>query len=267
MTDRTKGIAQVRRRILRDREAVLAVGDFEDLFAAYHAHVRRWDLVLDDLGTVMMHQALAGAALQLSFRRPEETSAWTVNVDRPPANLFVTGGSRDDVLTGRYFMDGVETIGESRLFVQRTHPSHDLAQSVLTVEGLDVLEIYEQFFARSEQVPSRFLELSSNEMVMVQLLPGGDPAWIDSLDATAVRELITGAGEDVEHRNFRFHCGCDGARMARTMVAMFRRSPEELFQGDPGVEAACPRCGSRWWIDRELFDRTALADGEGSLGG
>lgn len=252
------GSAHVERTILRDHDAMLAVGDFGALFEAYHRHARRWDLPLDPLGLVMMHQALAGACLQLAFRVVEETSAWTLNVGKPPLNLFVTGGSTDHTVTGRYFVDDVKTEADNRLFVQRSHPQREAARSVITVEGIDVLGVFEQYYRSSEQLPARLVELSTHEMAMVLALPGADAQWLEALDVAAVRDLHANASEAIDGRTFRFDCGCDGDRIVTAMVQMFGADPDEVFQGDEGLEVQCPRCGARWWIDRELFDRTRL---------
>jgi molecular chaperone Hsp33 len=250
---------RVRRHILRDDNAVLAVGDFSDLFEAYAAHVRRWELPLDPLGEVIMRQMLAGAALQMSFRVPEERSAWTLNLKKPPLNAFVAGGGRADTLTGRYFVEGVETSEDSRLFVERSHPKHRPSRSMLTVEGLDALVVYEQLYERSEQIPARFLELEETRMAMVQGLPRSERDWVQGLDREEVGTILDEDLETIETRDFRFHCGCDGDRMARALVRFFRHDPEKLFAGEEGAETSCPRCGARWYIDRELFERTAAA--------
>ena len=249
--------ATVERYILRSRDAMLGYGDFSALFDAYHRHAQKWNLPLDPLGTVMMHQGLGGAALQSSFRVVEETTAWTVNVVQPPANVFVTGGGADSTLTGRYFVDDVASIGENRLYVQRSHPKRETTRSVLTVDGIDLFEIFEQYFLRSEQLPVRFVELSSHEMAAVYALPGADPDWIRDLDGSAMRALRDEAREPIESRVFSFACGCDGERIARALVGMFGADPEELFEGDAAIEASCPRCGALWAIDRALFDRMA----------
>ena len=250
-------IVTVERHILRADDAMLGYGDFEALFESYHRHVRRWNLPLDPLGTVLMHQALAGAALQLAFRVPEESTAWTVNIHQPPANVFAGGGGLDGRLTGRYLVDDVKTVGESRLFVQRSHPKRKTSQSVLPVQGLDLFGMFEQYFERSEQLAVRFVELSTNEMAVVVALPGADPEWIRGLDGAAVRELQAGSIEPIDSRDFHFECGCDGDRVARALVGMFAQDREGLFQGESGVEAHCPRCGALWYIDREFFDRVA----------
>jgi hypothetical protein len=251
----TQTTATVERHILRERDAMLGFGDFGALFEAYHAHARRWNLPLDPLGTVMMHQALAGAALQLSFRVVEESTAWTLNVDQPPANVFAAGGGPESTLTGRYFVDDVETVGENRLYVQRSHPKREPTRSVLSVDGIDLFEIFQQYFHRSEQLPVRFVELSSTEMAAVFALPGADASWIRGLDGVDVRALRESSREPIESRTFTFACTCDGERVARALAGMFGDEPETLFQGDPAVEAHCPRCGALWTVDREAFDR------------
>jgi redox-regulated HSP33 family molecular chaperone len=133
---------------------------------------------------------------------------------------------------------------------------------MVTVEGLDVFLILEQFFRQSEQVPARFLELSDTRMVMVQGLPRSDAGWIRGLERDEAEELLEAEPEPIETRGFRLHCGCDGDRMARALVQFFRVHPEGLFEGEDGAETSCPRCGARWWIDRDLFERTAAAHPE-----
>lgn len=255
MPSSSDSTAHVERFILRAHDAMLAYGEFGALFEAYHRHARRWDLPLDPLGSVMMHQALGGACLQLSFRVAEETSAWTVNVRKPALNLFVCGGGNDATITGQYFVDAVQAIEDNRLFLQRSHPQRKTSRSVVTVEGIDVLDMFEQYFRSSEQLPARLIELSSTEMAMVLALPGANDPWLRELDVAAVRALRAEAREPIDGRDFRFECGCDGQRIAHAMVQMFGANPDEVFQGDHGLEVKCPRCGARWWIDRAFFDR------------
>jgi hypothetical protein len=34
---------------------------------------------------------------------------------------------------------------------------------------------------------------------------------------------------------------------------IYASDPGDLFRGEPGVETFCPRCGARWWVERDLF--------------
>ncbi len=262
MNDAPESTIEVRRTLLRDHDALLAVGDFGPLFEAYHRHAERWDLPLDGLGVIMMHQALAAVALQLCFRVPQERAAWTVNVHHPPLNLFVTGGGEEGDLVGRYYDQDVATVGENRLYVQRSRPEGEVSRSVLSVEGLDVFEMAEAYYDKSEQLPARILELSSSEMAMALALPGVDVTWLKGLDGAAIRKLDA-EGELMETRRFRFHCGCDRERIVRAMARMFHHDPEQVFEGHEEVETRCPRCGARWTVARADFDQAVAREHHG----
>ena len=160
-----RGIAHVRRFDVPGQNAILAVGDFHDLFAEFLAHSRRYDSDVDDLSYVMARQGLAGAALQLAFRHKGESVGWTINVTEPALNLFITGSSAAATVTGRVFTEGVKSLESSRLFVETKRAGRPQPfLSSLDVEGLDVLLMFEQYFRRSEQTPARFLELSDEEI-------------------------------------------------------------------------------------------------------
>lgn len=249
-----KGTATVRRFDVPHQNALLAVGRFQDLFTEFLAHARRWDAPLDDLSYVMARQGLAGAALQLSFHYKGETIGWTLHASEPSLNLFFTGSSADGTVTGRVFTEGVKSFDSSRLYVETKRPGRSPFVSSLDVTGLDVLVMFEQYFRRSEQTPTRFLELSDEEIVMIRGLPDVDRDWIEALDRNEARSILAGSGRPLDERIFRFHCGCTGERIAQALEMFWREKPEELFQGEPGVETLCPRCGARWWIDRDFFE-------------
>jgi molecular chaperone Hsp33 len=114
--------------------------------------------------------------------------------------------------------------------------------------------MYEQYFAQSVQLPTRFFELQADEMIMVQGLPQVDRSWIDSLSAESSHGLVRDRETLIESRSFAFRCGCTADRLAEALVGVWGEKPQELFQGEDGVEISCPRCGGRWWMDRERFD-------------
>ncbi|RKZ13833.1 hypothetical protein DRQ53_02335 [bacterium] len=244
----------VDRFVLPAQHAMLATGNFAALIRGWQEHAQRWELSVDGLGEVLMHQGLAGAALQLSFRVPEETTAFTLNLHQPPANLFVAGGGAAQTLTGRYYSEGVQESGFSRLFVQRAHPQKELQRSVLRVSGLDLFGIFEQFFASSEQGAARFIEHDATRFSMVLGLPEADPDWLAGLEAADVDDLKQ-AAERLDERVFKLHCGCSPEKVAGTLTRMFASQADEFFAGEPVVEALCPRCGARHLLDRKTFDR------------
>ena len=128
------------------------------------------------------------------------------------------------------------------------------AGSALNVDGIDVLEVYEQFFRSSEQAPARFLEIDATRFGMVMGLPESDPHWIAGLDAGALAGLHAEAAP-LDEREFHLQCGCSPDRVAGTLARMFAKQADEFFAGQPVVEALCPRCGARHLLDRRTFDR------------
>ena len=244
--DVATGEALVRRYMDREHEAIFARGDFSSLFSAWLDHVRLWDSEPDGLSSIMMRQALGGAALYLSSRPRDESIAFTLNIDKPPMNVFVTGSSKSCTVTGRVFTENVATTGGSRLFVQSTREAGRDFTSVIDVEGVDVLLIFEQFCSRSDQTAARFFEITDDEFLMVASLPIDEgQEWIGSLDRESALARLDSL-RLLDERRFWFQCGCNPEKIFRTMRRMFAGRPEELFQGDDGVNVSCPRCGREW---------------------
>jgi molecular chaperone Hsp33 len=257
------GEVVIRRRFDRLHQAVLADGDFAAVFAAYNEHVERWELPLDPFLATLMRQGLAATALHLSARPHDETVGFTLNFKEPPTNLFITGDAAKNTFVGRAFEDGVATAESSRLYVQTFRPGQPVFQSLIDVEGLDVLAVFEQYYARSEQAPARFFELEGDRFLMVQTLPDADQDWLLSLDPARADEIDLSPDELLIHRNLRFQCGCSPARQLEMLRNIYKDNPGDLFKGDAGVETFCPRCGGRWWITEGEYggEGPGMADG------
>lgn len=256
--DAVSGTVELDRRLLNDRAAVVTTGDFTAVIDAWHRHCTLWQELPDGFSSVLMHQGLAAVALHMANRPNDEMVGWTLNLHQPPTNVFLTGDVRKGIFTGRVYTEGVRSEGRSRLFVQTYRPSlREPFQSAIDVVGLDVMEIFEQYYQRSEQNPARFCELGGNRYGMVLGLPGVERTWIEGIDHESVLELHD-SGTPIEGRVYRFECGCSPSKMVRAVRTIFHSNPDELFQGEERVETSCPRCGRRWWLTLEQF----RADGE-----
>jgi hypothetical protein len=247
------GAARVTRDLVLAREAVFVRADITSLFDAYLAHVDRWEGVPDGLAQTMMRQALGASILHMATRPPDETVAWTLNICRPPLNLFFTAKNADSTVAGRVFTEHVRTTEQNRLFVETLRPKKPPTRSAIEVKGLDVLQIFEQYYQLSEQNDARFFEISDRDLLMVLALPDVDEGWVASLDRESALRASTESPRPVDVRAFRFRCGCDAERMLAVMRGLFEGRADELFQGAHRVEALCPRCGHRWWISRKDF--------------
>lgn len=247
------GEALVRRYMDDEHEAIIARCDFTSLFAAWLDHVRLWESEPDGLSAVLMRQALGGAALYLSSRPRDESIAWTLNLERPPTNVFVTGSSSSCTVTGRVFTENVATADGSRLFVQSTRGSGRDFTSVIDVEGVDLLEIFEQYCRRSDQAAARFFEVSDEDYLMVARLPvDEDDGWIETLDRDGALARLHEI-RLLDERRFWFQCGCNPEKIFRTVRRLYEGRPGELFQGEESVQVSCPRCGRNWRIASSEF--------------
>jgi molecular chaperone Hsp33 len=248
------GQGVVRRYALRKEECVLSIGEFEGLHLAWEAHVRRWDHLPDGLALTMMRQALGGAALHLTNRPKSEDVAWTINIVRPPINVFAASDGQEGWVIGRVFTEGVATTDESRLFVETRRARRNPVQSVIDVQGIDILVILEQYYARSEQNPARFFELDDHRYAMIHALPDAREEWLESLVREDVPDLMAREPRQIDERLITLNCGCTSERMLEVVRASFADRGDQLFLGDAEIEVSCPRCGRRWMIDRPTFE-------------
>lgn len=245
------GTAHLRRRQNREHHLLVTDAHFGDLFETWIDHARTWSGEPDPLSQTMMRQGLAALALHLSNRPRDESTAFTVNFRRPPTNVFLTGDAAASTVTGRVHTENVRVVESSRLFVQTQRPRGGPTQSTIEISTLDLLDVFESYYKRSEQHPARFFEVTEEDFIMVVAFPGATREFIEGLTREGAVQLVS-ESTLIEERVFRFHCGCDPKRMATVLHSLFP-DPEELFQGEDGVETFCPRCGRRWWIRRDGY--------------
>lgn len=259
------GEVHIERHLLRSREVLIARGAFGPLFADYREHSRRWvgepaGLVLD-----LMRDGLAAAGLYLTFRALDEHTAWTINLAEPPLNIFLTSDARAGTVTGRHFAEHVTTTEHNRIFVQSVRTMGPPQLSSTEVKGLEMLPIFEQYFARSEQWPARFFALGGDTYVMLSALPGVDADWIAGVRREDLPALY--AADDLralDERVVIFACSCDERRVHQVVRALFADRREELFRGEELVEVQCPRCGRAYGMSRADFDADPAANDGGA---
>ncbi len=236
-----------------DRDVSIARGRFDRLFSAYRKHARKWIAPPGEAVETMMVNALAAATLDLALRPPDEFTAWTLNIKDPPLNFFCCGDNAEFIVTGRVFTRDVQTADSSRLFMESQRPKRKPAQSSVDVDGLDVLDIFGQFYDRSEQLPSRFHRAPDDEFFLIRGLPQVDQEWLRGLDVQKAVKYLDAEFTQTDERIYRFRCGCNFKTILKVVRGMYKDNAEELFLGEEKVEVSCPRCGRRWWLSRKEF--------------
>ena len=236
-----------------DRYASIARGRFDRLFSPYLKHARKWTALPGGQVESMMLHGLAAATLDLALRPPDEFTAWTLNIKEPPLNFFFCGDNAEFIITGRVFTRDVQTTDSSRLFVESQRPKRKPTRSSVDVDGLDVLDIFAQFYDRSEQLPSRFHRIQNDEFVLIRGLPQVDQDWLRSLDEKKADAYLRKDITQTDERIYRFRCGCNFKTILKVVRGMYKDNAEELFLGEEKVEVSCPRCGRYWWLSRKEF--------------
>jgi molecular chaperone Hsp33 len=243
---------------VRHRNALLLRGQFTALYTDYYLHLMHHHIRHAPELDQMLKDTLAMMALHLTARPWHETIAWTVNLRAPRLNLFVTGSSLQQSLTGRLFTHDVREPDRNFFYSQTTAPN--LAEprtSTVEVDGKDPVQWIQQFYHQSEQRPARAFRLPDEHFALVTAQPGCDTDWLESLDAHAVTQIeSTEETSTLETRQFRFHCGCTLERILPVLGGWQHRL-DDLFEGEDAIHIQCPRCGADYIVTREMLGESS----------
>jgi molecular chaperone Hsp33 len=246
---------EVRSYFVRTRNALATRAHFGPLYMDHYLHLMQHGLKLAPALDQILKDALGAITLHLASRPWEEDAAWTVNFQQPLFNVFVTGHSQWERVTGRAFTEDVREGPCNRFIAQTRRGQEPLRQSVIEFEGTDFFKIVEQFFRQSEQRLARFFRHDEEDFVMVTAQPDCDETWLQGLDNDAIRKLDeTETLSLLEKRYYRFACGCDLDRILPTMASLTANLVDDLYQGDPVVTIQCPRCGARFPLARTKLE-------------
>lgn len=246
---------QIESIFVRHRNALLLRGQFTPIYTDYYLHLMQHEIRHAGEIDAMLKDSLALLALHLTARPLAETVAWTANLRAPRLNLFVTGSSEGEAITGRLFTEGVREPDRNFFYSQTTTvaTAHEPRMSTVEVDGKDPLAWIEQYYKQSEQRPGRAFRLDDENFALIVAQPDCDLEWLYTLDEKAVAAI-----EDheetklLETRRFRFHCGCTLQRIL-PMLGTWRDRPDELFEDADSITLLCPRCAAVYPISRDMI--------------
>lgn len=246
----------VRSLFVRHRNCLVLQGYFSPLFTDYYLGLMQHGQRNEEPFDSMFKELLAYFTLYLVSRPWAEQYSWTVNLKTPaPANLFVTGSSLSQSVTGRVFVEDVRVPEHNTLYAQLLKEGQEPRSSVIPVDSDKPASWVEQYYRQSEQRPGRCFELTDELFTLVTAQPGADLEWLEGLDHAGLERLE--ADEEVrvlETRKFGFYCGCTLDRILPTLGAMKDRF-DELFADDAEIEISCPRCGAVYHVTREMLEK------------
>jgi molecular chaperone Hsp33 len=238
---------------VRARHAMLLRASFTPLFTDYYLHLMQHGLRLEPAHDTLLKEALAALSLHLISRPRDETVAWTVNLQQPRLNLFVTGDSASGLVTGRIYTDHVKEGADNLFYSQVLRPNHPARTSVVPVAAGDALAMAAEFHRQSQQTPAQFFRVEGEDaFALLVALPDCDLEWLEALDAAGAG-AIEGREElgFLENRIFRFGCRCTLPRIVQSIASLGRASIDEIFGEDEAVEITCPRCAAKYTATRD----------------
>ena len=239
---------------VRHRNALLVRGQFTPIYTDYYLHLMQHGIRPPVELDQMLKDTLAMLVLHLVARPWAESVAWTANLRAPRINLFVTGSSFEEAITGRVFTEDVREPDRNFFYSQTTTPESKQARlSTLEIEGKDPIVWLSQYYDQSEQRPARAFRLEDENFAIVAAQPDCDLEWLASLDAAAVAQ-ITATEETtlLESRRFRFHCGCTLDKIL-PILGGWKDRLDELFEDDEFINIQCPRCAAKYRVTREMI--------------
>jgi molecular chaperone Hsp33 len=239
---------------VRHRNALLLRGQFTPIYTDYYLHLMEHGVRPPGDLDQMLKDTLTMLTLHLVARPWAESIAWTVNLRAPRVNLFVTGSSFEEAVTGRIFTEDVREPDRNFFYSQTTSVDEPKPRlTTLEIEGKDPIVWVSQFYAQSEQRPARAFRLEDENFALISAQPDCDLAWLESLDEAAVAKITeTEETTVLETRKFRFFCGCTLDKIL-PILGGWKDKPEALFEGADAINIQCPRCAAKYRVTRDMI--------------
>ena len=254
MEEITEEFTKIESIFVRHRNALLLRGQFTPIYTDYYLHLMQHGIRPSVELDQMLKDELALLTLHLVARPWAETIAWTANLRAPRINLFVTGSSLEESITGRVFTEDVREPDRNFFYAQTTTAeSNQPRLSTLEIEGKDPVAWLSHYYDQSEQRPARAFRLEDENFAVVAAQPDCDLAWLESLDAQAVANIVeTEETTLLETRRFRFNCGCTIDKIL-PILGGWKERLDDLFGDAESISIQCPRCAAKYHVNRGMI--------------
>lgn len=242
---------EIRTYFVRDRNALVARGDFGDLFVDYYLHLHDHGMRHEPETDQLLKDTLSAIILHSASRPWSETVAWTISLQNPLLNLFASADNRLSTVAGNLFTENVKKNDTNLFYSDLVRGSEPNRRSVVTFEGGNIFRAVEEYYRQSEQRPARYFQLDDEDFVFVSAQPDCDVAWFNELDDDAIAVLDqTETLSLLETRRYHWQCGCSEEKLLPMLASAMKTDPEGLFGGEEAIRVSCPRCGAVYIVTR-----------------
>lgn len=238
---------------VRHRNALMVRGQFTPIFTDYYLHLMEHQIRHKESLDTKLKDLMALLTLHITSRPWAETIAWTLNLRAPRINLFATGGSTQESITGNLFTQDIRETDRNILYSQTSSQGHEGRKSTVELESNDPVEWIETYYTQSEQRPARAFILPDENYVLIAAQPDCDLEWLAALTDDEIANITeTEQTNLLETRKFNFNCGCNVERILPGLMS-YKDRKDELFQGQPHIDVTCPRCGAHYFITPDML--------------
>jgi len=246
---------EVRTYFVRERNALLARALFTDLYIDYYLHLAENGLQYAGTHDRLLKEALSALTLHCASRPHNETSAWTIHLQEPRLNIFVTGDNETGGVAGQVFTQNVRESAHNLFFVDLLRGTEPGRRSVVEFEGRNMFQAVEKYYRQSEQRVARFFEYDQEDYVMISAQPDCDLAWLEALTLDDVRKMDSHEELSLlERRRYAWRCGCNQDKLFELLAPAMSSDAAGLFGSEEALRIGCPRCGARYTITREAME-------------
>lgn len=246
-------IIPVKSYFVRQRNALLVRAKFSPLYMDYYLHLMQHGLRNAPEHDEMLKDVLAAAALHTCSRPQDETIAWTIHLQRPLINLFVTCSTHPGWLSGRVFTEDVRDTGKGIFSAQTKRHGHAARTSMVDFAHMDVLEAVEHYYSQSEQRVTRLFRGEDEEMTLISAQPDCDEEWLLGLTHEEMEMLPeTHTLTPMETRGYKLHCGCSVQKLFPVISRLSEEDLDHIF-AEGVAKMTCPRCAATHLATREGF--------------
>jgi molecular chaperone Hsp33 len=252
---------EIRTYFVRERNALIARADFENIYVDYYLHLADHHLQHTSRHDRMLKEGIAAMALHCASRPWNESIAWTLHFEDPLLNIFLAGDNPSGTIIGHAMDENVRITGQNLFHAQVLRGREPLRQSSVTFDGASPFHSVEAFYAQSEQRPGRFFALDEEDFVFISAQPDCDLEWLQNLSTEEMRTLDQREQlRLLEQRPFRWKCGCNQDKILSVLASPMRADPDGLFDGSESLRLSCPRCGARYTATREAMEAFLAED-------
>jgi molecular chaperone Hsp33 len=252
---------------VRQRNAMLVRADLSPLFVDYYLHLSEHGIKHSPENDTLLKNALAAFALHCASRPHGEHLAWTIGLQEPRLNLFLSGDNEDFFVVGRLFTENIREAAEN-VFYSDTVPRRgsESRRSVINFQGADLFAAVQDYYIRSEQRPMRFFDLGEDNYAMLIAQPDCDEKWLQAIETDGVRKLEeTESLGRIERRVYQWQCGCNQQKILTALAPVARADMADLFGEGETIRVECPRCAAAHTITRETMEAYLTETLKGSV--